>query len=163
MERNIIDPRLIPGWGIDADPANDPTYPMKKYTGDDRQRRNWERPYLQSAKTEILKSTERPYLSAVFGTKIPPQGLSGALRRRAYKYSENKLRRWLLLVFADRVDPLGGMMAELVRLRIPLFTNDRGWRVLAKYKPGTFAWKIVQRLIVVGIIIAAIIYLTRDK
>jgi hypothetical protein len=163
MERKIIDPRTIPGWGMDADPANDPTYPMKKYTGDDRKRSMWERPYLQSAKTEILKSTERPYLSAVFGTKIPPKGLSGALRRKAYKFSENKLRRWLLLIFADRVDSLGGQLADLFRLRIPLFTNDRGWRVLAKYKPGTFAWKIAQRLIVVGIIIALVIYFTREN
>ncbi len=144
---------------MDADPANDPTYPMKKYTGDDRMRSNWERPYLQSAKTEILKSTERPYLSAVFGTKIPPSGLSGALRRKAYKFSENKLRRWLLLIFADRVDSLGGKLADLFHLRIPLFTNDRGWRVLAKYKPGIFAWKIVQRLIVIGILIAVVIYI----
>ena len=26
----------IKGWGIDADPENEPTYPMKNYTGDDQ-------------------------------------------------------------------------------------------------------------------------------
>ena len=163
MERNVIDPRLIPGWGMDADLANDPTYPMKKYTGDDRMRSNWERPYLQSAKTEILKSTERPYLSAVFGTKIPPKGVSGALRRKGYKFSENKLRRWLLLIFADRLHSLGGKLQDLFRGRIPLFTNDRGWRMLAKYKPGSLAWKIILRLIVIGIIAATVICLIRDE
>ena len=33
----------IKGWGIDADPENEPTYPMKNWTGDDHKRINWER------------------------------------------------------------------------------------------------------------------------
>jgi hypothetical protein len=148
---------------MDADPANDPTYPMKKVTGDDRLRSNWERPPLQSATSEILKSTERPYLSAVFGTKNPPKGLSGIIRRVAYRSSENMLRRWFLLVFADRVDSMGGILKDMLRLRFPLFTNDRGWRVLAQFKPWTFFWKIFQRILVLGIIVAAIIYFREDN
>ncbi len=28
--RNLpVDPSKIPGWGVDADPRNDPTYPMR--------------------------------------------------------------------------------------------------------------------------------------
>lgn len=159
MEKRIINPETIPGWGMDADPANDPTYPMKKYSGDDHKRSRWERPALQSAVSEILKSTERPYLSAVFGTKLPPKGLSGVLRRRAYKSSENMNRRWLMLILADRVDTLGGIFRDISRLRIPLFTNDRGWRALLKYKPGSFWWKVIQRILVLGILVFVICFI----
>jgi hypothetical protein len=36
----------IPGWGIDADPENEPTYPMKTYTGDDHKRSNYALSFL---------------------------------------------------------------------------------------------------------------------
>jgi hypothetical protein len=64
--------KQIPGWGVDADPENEPTYPMKKYTGDDHKRLNWDRPIQQPASVEVLKSNERPNLSAVIGTSTPP-------------------------------------------------------------------------------------------
>ncbi|MDB4920735.1 hypothetical protein [Mucilaginibacter sp.] len=37
------DYKKIPGWGMDADLENEPTYPMKNYTGDDHNRINYER------------------------------------------------------------------------------------------------------------------------
>jgi hypothetical protein len=40
----------------------------------------------------------------VFGTSTPPRGLSGAVRRHAYKYSEGRAAHWLILLAADRVD-----------------------------------------------------------
>ena len=49
MEKISDKYRNIPGWGIDADPANEPTYPIKNYTGDDFERLNYERPPLQRA------------------------------------------------------------------------------------------------------------------
>ncbi len=78
----------IKGWGIDADPKNQPTYPMKKYTGDDHRRLNYERPPQQPVNVEILHSNERPDVTRVFGTSVPPSGLSGMIRRYAFKYSE---------------------------------------------------------------------------
>src|SRR5687767_2833276 len=66
----------IKGWGIDADRENEPTYPMKKYTGDDHRRLNYERPEQQPVNIEILQSNERPHVTAVFGTSTPPSGLS---------------------------------------------------------------------------------------
>src|SRR4051812_30047640 len=73
--------RHIKGWGIDADPENEPTYPMKKYTGDDHKRTNYKRPVQQPIDIEVLHSNERPNISATFGTVSPPSGLSGVLRR----------------------------------------------------------------------------------
>lgn len=56
MKNNDYDYRQINGWGIDADPENEPTYPIKKYTGDDHNRLLYERPPLQPVNVEILHS-----------------------------------------------------------------------------------------------------------
>lgn len=76
----------IPGWGIDADPENYPNYPMKNYTGADHERLNYQKPPQQPVNIEVLKSIERPTLTSVFGASTPPQGLSGQIRRFAFKY-----------------------------------------------------------------------------
>src|SRR5579875_1913203 len=98
MENTTNDYTHINGWGIDADPTNEPTHPMKKYTGDDHERINWVRPPLQPVTVEVLHSNERPNLTAVFGTSVPPSGLSGSIRRFAFKHSENEYLHWLPLL-----------------------------------------------------------------
>ncbi len=103
----------INGWGVDADPKNEPTYPIKNYTGDDHQRLNWERPPLQEVTVEILKSSERPTLTAVFGTSVPPSGLSGVIRRYAFKSSESEYGHWLPLLLADRINVVEGILDDL--------------------------------------------------
>jgi len=40
----------------------------------------------------------------VFGTAQPPRGLSGLMRRGAYRVPEHRPSHWLLLLLADRVD-----------------------------------------------------------
>src|SRR5687768_8421087 len=77
----------IPGWGIDADPENDPTYPMKDWNGADHQRFNYPKSTQQPVSVEVLQSIERPGISRVFGTSTPPDGLSGAIRRWAYQFN----------------------------------------------------------------------------
>jgi hypothetical protein len=42
----------------------------------------------------------------VFGTAQPPQGISGLVRRRAYAIPEHRVRHWMLLLLADRLDLL---------------------------------------------------------
>src|SRR5918993_665240 len=62
----------IKGWGIDADPENEPTYPMKNWTGDDHKRLDYERAPQQPVDVEVLHSNERPSVSRVFGSTFPP-------------------------------------------------------------------------------------------
>ena len=101
-------PKDIPGWGIDADPQNNPTYPYKHWNGSDHERLNYERPPMQPVTVEVLHSIERPGLSCVFGTSVPPSGVSGAIRRFA---SEQKLR-----ARADRsLDLLMEIIPQLAR------------------------------------------------
>lgn len=132
----------IKGWGADADPKNEPTYPIKKYTGDDHKRLNWERPPLQIQKVEVLRSIERPYLSAVFGTTVPPSGLSGTLRRYAFKYSESSYGHWLPLLIADRVNVVEGIVDDLKRGSLPNFFVERGYKAEWKYNRAALVKRI---------------------
>lgn len=123
----------INGWGIDADPENEPTYPMKKYTGDDHKRIHYEKPPQQPVNIEVLRSNERPSVSAVFGTSTPPQGLSGAIRRFAFKYSESSYGHWLPLILADRVGVVEGIIDDIKRGHFPNIIAERGWKAEWKY------------------------------
>ncbi|HKU09860.1 hypothetical protein [Sinomonas sp.] len=92
----------IPGWGADLDPADRPSYPREQpgiETG-----AHWDFPERQPEKWPRERSVEHAFLPPVFGTSTPPAGVSGAIRKHAYKYSEGRAAHWLLLVAADRID-----------------------------------------------------------
>lgn len=101
----------IPGWGADLDPANRPAVPKER-----RPPRlggvHWDDPPMQQSKVEVLRSTEHFRMPPVFGTTLPPRGVSGWIRRRAFRHSENDLRHWLMLLFADRVDVVEGVVSD---------------------------------------------------
>lgn len=151
MENLSNDYTHIKGWGIDADPENEPTYPMKKYTGDDHKRINWERPPLQPVNIEVLHSNERPNITAVFGTSTPPSGLSGAIRRYAFQFSENEYMHWLPLLLADRVNVVEGIVDDLKRGHIPNIFAEKGMKAELKHNPRGLAKKILVTLAVTSI------------
>ena len=92
----------IPGWGADLDPADRPSYPREQPGIETGAR--WDFPERQPEKWPRERSVEHAFLPPVFGTSTPPAGLSGAMRKYAYKYSEGRTAHWLLLIAADRVD-----------------------------------------------------------
>ncbi|MDQ3537017.1 MAG: hypothetical protein M3421_15475 [Bacteroidota bacterium] len=128
MENIIKDKRQIKGWGVDADPKNDPTYPIKKRTNEEHEGYNWNRPSQQSVDIEVLHSNERPNVTAVFGTSVPPSGLSGLIRRFAFKYSENSYGHWLPLLLADRVNVVEGVVDDLLHGHIPNYFAEKGMK-----------------------------------
>jgi hypothetical protein len=66
---------------------------------------HWKKPQRQHPPdVPILKRTELDELTPVFGTAIPPRGLSGVLRKVAYEIPEHLVRHVMLLLLADRVD-----------------------------------------------------------
>jgi hypothetical protein len=94
----------IPGWGADLDPKDRPSVPKLQYRPDATGAR-WEFPERQPEKFPRERSIEHKFLTPVFGTACPPKGISGLIRKRAYrKYSEGRAAHWLLLIAADRVD-----------------------------------------------------------
>ncbi|MXV16630.1 hypothetical protein [Hufsiella ginkgonis] len=149
----------IPGYGMDADPENEPTYPMKNYTGDDHNRINYERSEQQPADVELLMSTERPALTAVFGTSTPPSGLSGMIRRYAFKHSEDRYRHWIPLILADRINVYEGVLGDLAHGHIPNIFAERGLKSSWKYnKKG-----VIKKTVVAVLVTAAIISFFRRK
>lgn len=114
-----IDPADVPGWGVDADPDNDPTWPMRDRSRDDGPGLNWVRPDVQLADVEILQSVEHVRQPAAFGSSTPPTGLSGVIRRRAFRFSESQWGHWLLLMLADRVNTVEGLIDDLGRRSPP--------------------------------------------
>jgi len=153
MEPNANDYAHINGWGIDADPENEPTYPMKHYTGDDHQRLNYQRPPLQPVTVEVLHSNERPNLTAVFGTSTAPSGISGAIRRKAFTYSESNWGHWLLLIAADRVNAVEGIVDDFSKGHIPNVFAERGWKAEWKHNPKGLAQKVVVGLAVTAVVV----------
>lgn len=116
-------------WGVDADPISEPTHLMKHYTSNDHNRLNYERPPLQPESVEVLKSNERPSLSAVFGTSVPPSGLSGSIRWWAFKSSESEYGHWLPLLPTDRVNEWEGIFDDIKRGHVPnIFAEKAGSR-----------------------------------
>ena len=104
----------IPGWGADLDHANRPAVPMEKpLSGAESD--HVKEPEQQPVTVEVLHSVERPGITPVFGTSQPPHGVSGMMRRVAFRRSENDLRHWMLLLAADRVDVIEGMAQDLAK------------------------------------------------
>lgn len=134
MDRKIADSnKNIIGWGIDADPDNNPTYPMKRYTGADHDRLNYERAPQQPQTMEVLHSNERPGITRVFGTSVPPSGLSGVLRRYAFRFSEGSSGHWLTLILADRINVVEGIIDDIAHGYVPNIIKERGWTAEWKY------------------------------
>ena len=153
LENKDIEPSGIKGWGVDADPENDPTYPMKTRIPEiDHEGYNWERPPQQPEDVEVLHSNERPNVSATFGTSVPPSGLSGVIRRVAFKHSEDRYRHWLPLMLADRVQVVEGLVSDLAHGTIPNIPGELGWGAEWKYDRARLVRKVA---IGAGIAIAA--------
>ncbi|GAB2967709.1 hypothetical protein GCM10027048_43020 [Hymenobacter coalescens] len=147
MEKNVIntpiDPHQIKGWGIDADPENDPTYPMRARMNITQDPDYKHRPQsLQPEDTEVLRSVERPNVSAVFGTPAPPSGLSGWIRRAAFHYSENEYAHWLPLILADRVNVVEGVLSDLVHGKVPNIYAEKGYPVEWKHNRTSLILKL---------------------
>ncbi|GAA3958632.1 hypothetical protein [Actinoplanes auranticolor] len=106
----------IPGWGVDLDPKDRPSVPREQFdptfSG-----AHWEFPERQPEKFPRERSIEHKFLTPVFGTSCPPKGLSGVIRRYAYKeYSEGRAAHWLLLLAADRVDTVESTLRSFASL-----------------------------------------------
>ena len=127
-EPGRINPETVNGWGVDADPRNDPTYPQRDRSGQEGPGMSWRRPTLQKARVEVLRSVEHNRLPAVYGTAAPPRGFSGMMRRAAFTYSESDWRHWLMLLGADRINVVEGVVADLVRGHIPNVPAEMGVR-----------------------------------
>ena len=126
--RTPIDPSAVVGWAVDADPANDPTYPYRDRSADEGLTNDWQRPPQQASEVEILQSIEHVRTPSVFGTSTPPSGVSGMIRRAAFRWSESNWLHWLLLMGADRINVVEGLVQDLGRGKVPNIPGEMGAR-----------------------------------
>ncbi len=153
-----IDPTTVIGWGVDADPDNDPTWPMRDRSKDDGPGMNWARPPVQGADVEILQSVEHKRQPAAMGTSTPPRGLSGAIRRKAFRFSESQWGHWLLLMLADRIDTVEGVNEDLARGKVPNPLVEMGFVKKSRSRESAAA-----TVAVVGLGVLAVVLLARRR
>lgn len=138
------------GWAVDVDPENDPTYPMRNRDAAVERGYRWQRPTQQVVAIEVLQSIERPQMSAVFGTSTPPSGVSGALRRFAYRYGESSYAHWFPLVVADRVNVIEGLLGDLSHAQPPNIFMELGWKARWRYDRRRFATRLGTKAALLG-------------
>jgi hypothetical protein len=141
----------IIGWGADLDHADRPAYPKERVPAR-LEGVHWDQPEQQAERVEVFCSTERPGITPVFGSTCPPRWLSGRLRRLAFRYSENDLRHWLLLLMADRVDVGEGLVEDLARGHVPNVYAEMGGAAELKHNPMGAVRKAAVVAAVLGLV-----------
>jgi hypothetical protein len=139
----------IPGWGSDLDRKNWPAMPMER-TPPRFIHVPAGQPVQQAQTVEVFCSPERPGITPIFGTAQPPKWLSGAIRRLAYKLPENDLRHWLMLIAADRVNMVEGIVDDLRQGHVPNVLGEMGIRAELRHNPAGLVRKALVTTAVVG-------------
>jgi hypothetical protein len=139
----------IPGWGSDLDHKNRPAIPMER-TPPRFIHVPEGQPVQQAQTVEVFCSPERPGITPIFGTAQPPKWLSGAMRRLAYKLPENDLRHWLMLLAADRVNMVEGIVEDLAHGHVPNVLAEMGIRSELRHNPAGLVRKALVTTAVVG-------------
>jgi hypothetical protein len=156
--RQKAPPSGIQGWGADLDPAARPAVPMER-TPPRFIRPHYEQPEQQPVTVKVFHSTERPGLTPVFGTSVPPSGVSGLIRKGAYRFSENDLRRWLMLLFADRVNVVEGIIDDLAHGHVPNLFREMGGPAEWRYNRNGF----IRKAFIAGAVLGVMLYLNERR
>jgi hypothetical protein len=154
--------RHIRGWGADLEIANRPAYPKERMPprldplpipdGDQ-----------QSQTVEVFHSNERPAMTPVFGTSVPPSGLSGMIRRHAFKRSENDIRHWLWLLLADRVNMGEGLVSDLAHGHVPNLYKEAGGPAAMRLNRSQTIRHLTVKAAVFGAILGGAVYMARRR
>jgi len=159
VNQKLVDTSAIRGWGVDANPDNDPTYPIRHLEDQQTRGLTWTRAAQQSPDVEILRSIEHNRLPAVMGTSTPPSGLSGMIRRYAFRRSESDWWHWLLLMGADRLNVVEGVIDDLGKGKVPNIPAEMGARAEWQHnKKGA-----VAKVAVVSALVLATTMFLRSK
>jgi hypothetical protein len=150
--------RRIPGWGADLDKKNRPAVPMER-TPPRFIHVPRGQPVQQAQTVEVFVSPERPGITPLFGTAQPPKWLSGAIRRLAYKLPENDLRHWLMLLAADRVNMVEGIVEDLAHGHVPNVLGEMGIRAELRHNPAG----LVRKTLIAGAVVGGIMVLRKRR
>lgn len=104
--------------GVDLDPSRRPGYQSLREVAP------WPNARIPPSCQEG-RPTVPPYARGaepgppVYGTACPLRGPSGLVRKIAYRYPDHQARRWLLLLFADRVEATGPRLRRAATYGLP--------------------------------------------
>ena len=133
----------IPGWGVDLDPRDRPSVPRERFDPT-LSGAHWHFPERQPERWPRERSRENEFLTPVFGTSCPPKGVSGMIRKYAYRrFSEGRAAHWLLLVAADRADSFGSHLRSFLTLRPDNPITETG--VLSEFSHHGIASRVGKR------------------
>jgi len=147
--RPPVDRSAIQGWGADLDRKNRPGVPMERMP--QRLDAPLTQPSQQEQHVEVLVSPERPHMTPLFGSPQPPSGVSGMLRRAAFKTTENDIRHWLLLLLADRVNVVEGVVDDLSRGHVPNVLGEMGIKAEWEHNRVGLVKKVAVAAAVAGV------------
>ncbi|HEX2547648.1 MAG TPA: hypothetical protein VHL79_22380 [Ramlibacter sp.] len=157
-DRQKKPPANIQGWGADLDPQVRPAVPMER-TPPRFIKPTYEQPEQQERTVRVFHSTERPGLTPVFGTSTPPSGVSGMIRAGAFRYSENDLRHWLMLLFADRVNVVEGIIDDLAHGHVPNLFREMGGPAEWKHNRQGF----IRKAFIAGAVVGVLLYMNERR
>lgn len=106
-----------PVKGADAAMSERPGVPMEKPSHEPlTPATRWREPERMRNVPAVTRRMELKQMTPVFSTAYPPKGLSGAIRRKAYRLPETHARHWMTLLLADRVELWEHRIARAVKL-----------------------------------------------
>lgn len=127
------------------------------------QSKEYVKPPAQRLTKEVLRSTERPAYPAVVGESIPPSGISGWLRRLAFRSSESEFSHWIPLLLADRINEVEGVVQDVARGKIPNIFAERGGKAEWKYnRPAVIRKLAVASAATIGVALVCV-WMARKK
>jgi hypothetical protein len=98
-------------------------------------------------------------MTPLFGSTVPPSGISGMMRRAAFRFSENDLRHWLILLAADRVNVGEGLLSDLAHGHVPNIFAEMGMAAEWKYNRKGF----IKKAVIVGGVIGTVMLLRKRR
>jgi hypothetical protein len=116
VESDLKKQERMPYWGADRRIEDRPGVPREsvphRLAG-----AHWRVPEQQTPRVGVLVRAGLAQLTPVFGTCQPPHGLSGQLRKAAYRIPDWRARHWMIVLLADRIDALESRIRRLLRKR----------------------------------------------
>lgn len=113
--------------GVDLDPARRPGVP-RMHAPEPLPHTRFPPERQRSRVTVLMHRRPHKTFPPVFGTAVPPRGISGLVRRAAFRSPDYHMRHWTLLLLADRVDLWEHRARSLLKIAAPAIVALAGIR-----------------------------------
>ena len=120
---------------VDKNPLDRPGVPQEFDPPQPLANAHWLKPDQQQSQQQPVIGNGRK-LTPVFSVANPPRGLSGLVRRWAYRIPDYRPKRWALLILADRIDVLESNPKKLLGALVSVSLVGAGIYRLSKIRRG---------------------------